>query len=42
MNVRLAKTAGFCYGVRRAVELAERAAGEGPSRPEGELTGYDL
>ena len=27
MNVRLAKTAGFCYGVRRAVELAERAAG---------------
>ena len=25
MNVRLAKTAGFCYGVRRAVELAERA-----------------
>ena len=28
MNVRLAKTAGFCYGVRRAVELAERAAGE--------------
>ena len=30
MNVRLAKTAGFCYGVRRAVELAERAAGEGP------------
>ncbi len=22
----LAKTAGFCYGVRRAVELAEQAA----------------
>ena len=27
-EVRLARTAGFCYGVRRAVELAEKAAGE--------------
>ena len=30
MKVRLAKTAGFCYGVRRAVELAEEAASRGP------------
>lgn len=29
MNVVLAKSAGFCYGVRRAVELAERTAEEG-------------
>ncbi|MBQ2830332.1 MAG: bifunctional 4-hydroxy-3-methylbut-2-enyl diphosphate reductase/30S ribosomal protein S1 [Oscillospiraceae bacterium] len=29
MKVRLAKTAGFCYGVRRAVEIAEKAADEG-------------
>jgi 4-hydroxy-3-methylbut-2-enyl diphosphate reductase len=28
-TLRLARTAGFCYGVRRAVELAERTAGEG-------------
>ena len=27
-RLRLARSAGFCYGVRRAVELAERAAGE--------------
>ena len=26
MKVTLAKSAGFCYGVRRAVELAQRAA----------------
>lgn len=26
MKVTVAKTAGFCYGVRRAVELAEQAA----------------
>ncbi len=26
MNVILAKTAGFCYGVKRAVEMAEQAA----------------
>ena len=43
MNVRLAKTAGFCYGVRRAVELAEQAAAEqaeqilsGTASPRGE------
>ncbi len=26
MNITLAKSAGFCYGVRRAVELAEKTA----------------
>ena len=30
MNVILAKSAGFCYGVRRAVELAQQTAGETP------------
>ena len=29
MRVTLARTAGFCYGVRRAVELSEEAAGRG-------------
>ena len=29
MKVTVAKTAGFCYGVRRAVELAEQAAASG-------------
>ncbi|MCI9586515.1 MAG: bifunctional 4-hydroxy-3-methylbut-2-enyl diphosphate reductase/30S ribosomal protein S1 [Oscillospiraceae bacterium] len=29
MEVILAKSAGFCYGVRRAVELTEQAAAEG-------------
>ena len=29
MRVELAKSAGFCYGVRRAVELAEQAARSG-------------
>ena len=29
MTVTLAKTAGFCFGVRRAVELVEKTAGEG-------------
>ena len=29
MKVTLAKTAGFCYGVRRAVELAEQTAQSG-------------
>ena len=28
MRVELAKSAGFCYGVRRAVELTERTAAE--------------
>lgn len=29
MSVQLAKSAGFCFGVSRAVELVEKAAGEG-------------
>ena len=29
MSVRVAKSAGFCFGVNRAVELVEKAAGEG-------------
>lgn len=29
MRVELARSAGFCYGVRRAVELAEQAAQSG-------------
>ena len=29
MSVRIAKSAGFCFGVSRAVELVEQAAGEG-------------
>lgn len=41
MNVRVAKTAGFCYGVRRAVELAERAAAQGPVVLLGHITHND-
>ena len=29
MSVRVAKSAGFCFGVNRAVELVEKAANEG-------------
>ena len=29
MNILLAKTAGFCFGVDRAVKLAEEAAASG-------------
>ena len=29
MSVELAKNAGFCFGVSRAVELVEQSAGEG-------------
>lgn len=29
MRLELAKTAGFCYGVRRAVEMAEQAGADG-------------
>ena len=29
MKVLLAKSAGFCYGVKRAVEMAEQAARAG-------------
>ena len=41
MRVRLARTAGFCYGVRRAVELAERAAAQGPVFLLGHITHND-
>ncbi len=41
MKVRLAKTAGFCYGVRRAVELAEKAASRGPVFLLGHITHND-
>ena len=29
MNVKVAKTAGFCFGVKRAVELVEQQAALG-------------
>ena len=29
MSVTVAKNAGFCFGVSRAVETVEKAAGEG-------------
>ena len=29
MSITIAKTAGFCFGVNRAVELVEQAAGQG-------------
>lgn len=41
MIVRLARTAGFCYGVRRAVEMAERAAAAGPVFLLGHITHND-
>ena len=28
MSVTVAKTAGFCFGVRRAVDMAEQQAGK--------------
>ena len=31
MRVELAKSAGFCYGVRRAVEMVQQAAQSGDS-----------
>ena len=38
MPVEVAEHAGFCMGVRRAVEKAEEAAGDGiPSCTQGEL-----
>ena len=42
MKVILAKSAGFCYGVRRAVELAEARAKEGPVYMLGHITHNDL
>ena len=41
MTVKVAKSAGFCYGVRRAVELAERAAAQGPVYLLGHITHND-
>ncbi len=41
MTVRVARTAGFCYGVRRAVELAEKAAAQGPVYLLGHITHND-
>lgn len=41
MIVLSAKTAGFCYGVRRAVELAESAAAQGPVFLLGHITHND-
>lgn len=37
MRIRLAKTAGFCMGVRRAVEIAQEAAAAGPVYTLGPL-----
>ena len=31
MNVTVAKTAGFCFGVRRALELTEESAAKQPT-----------
>ena len=33
MSVRIAKSAGFCFGVSRAVELVEQAAAAGKKIP---------
>ena len=41
MEVILAKSAGFCYGVRRAVDLAAAAAGEGNVYLLGHITHND-
>ena len=41
MRVLLARTAGFCYGVRRAVDMAERAAAQGPVFLLGHITHND-
>ena len=41
MSVILAKSAGFCYGVRRAVEMAEKAASEGNVYLLGHITHND-
>lgn len=41
MNVILAQSAGFCYGVRRAVEMAEKAAQQGRVYLLGHITHND-
>lgn len=37
MEIRIAETAGFCYGVRRAIEIAEREAEQGTCYALGSL-----
>ena len=41
MKVLLARSAGFCYGVRRALELSETAARQGPVYLLGHITHND-
>ncbi len=41
MTVRVARSAGFCYGVRRAVDMAEQAAAQGPVYLLGHITHND-
>ena len=41
MEVILARSAGFCYGVRRAVEMAEAEAMKGPVYLLGHITHND-
>ena len=41
MMVRVARSAGFCYGVRRAVDMAEQAAAQGPVYLLGHITHND-
>ena len=31
-NIKLAKTAGFCYGVKRAVETTKKLKSENPTK----------
>ena len=37
MRIKTARTAGFCYGVKRAVDIAERTAADGDCWCLGEL-----
>ncbi len=41
MTVKVAKSAGFCYGVRRAVDMAEKAAAQGTVYLLGHITHND-
>ncbi len=41
MKIVVAKTAGFCYGVRRAVKLAEERCAQGPVYMLGHITHND-
>ena len=36
-EIKVAKTAGFCFGVARAVEMAEEALKEGPCWSLGDI-----